>query len=68
MGLGLSVRPTVKEMGPLAENWRLLHGGPRRICGGHTTEPRENAKAHLSRRYKADGDGPGEMNLTPSLH
>ena len=35
MGLGLSVRPTVKEMGPLADNWRPLRGAAAHLWWTH---------------------------------
>ena len=48
MGLGLSVCPTVKETGPLAENWRLLHGGRGAFVVG-TLQSREKTRRRTCR-------------------
>jgi DNA-3-methyladenine glycosylase II len=48
MGLGLSVRPTVKEMGPLAENWRPLRGAAAHLWWAHYRAARKREGAPIA--------------------
>ena len=67
-GLGCSVRPTVKEMGPLADNWRPLRGVCRAFVVGALQSREKTGKG----TYRSDTNlittGLGEINLTPPLH